>query len=235
MLPHFKGWKQVPEGYFTRTRLEKELRRRPVDPKNPDGTVRASQNNKCTDLFLYHIDNTVEIKRRVVREIEETDQNIAEALYIINKSAKASRDSKVKNYENDRHQYVGFSKDRQVRLYSIKENMLKWLEEQGKVTTEGYHIQRKQVWNKYREEDDVKVSYLILKRFSGFSFHIPSSYQPKNLMALGEIVEVSAEINIKTSINFYEAEALLLRLCKENSIRVSTKNIFGLYDMEVPK
>lgn len=197
--PHFEGWKNVEDGYFTKTRLKTEMGLKPIDESNHDATARLYINSKWGDYVLYHVDNCVEIKKRKVIEHEITPKKIAEALYIINKSAKVSRDTKSQSYEDRKFQVVNAAKTRQIRLYDLKEATIQKLLIQGSIDVLGFHM----INNKPFE----------LLQLEGFTFHTPINHvEKKGLAFLGELEgQISAEKTKQVSLNFFEAENLLNR------------------------
>lgn len=198
-VPHFQGWKNVPEGYYTKTALKNELGLKPFDESQHDATARLYIRSKWSDFVLYHIDNCVEIKKRKVKEHPLTLQNIAESLYLINKSAKVSRDTKGENYHLRNHTVVKAAKTRQFKLYDLKEEVIKKLSLEGKVEIKGYHT----IFN----------SYFLLLQIDDFTFHKPvSKNEIKDVTCLGSLEhEISSEKTRTVSINFFEAENLLNR------------------------
>lgn len=89
-LPTFIRWVNVPEEYKTKTQL-KQLKLKPVNVDKPDAYVKTQIGTKWVIYNLYHINNCIKVKSRVtqIRTFELTDENIAEALYIINKTHEA--------------------------------------------------------------------------------------------------------------------------------------------------
>ncbi|MMZ61038.1 hypothetical protein D1872_231660 [compost metagenome] len=131
-----------------------------------------------------------------------TDENIAKALYVINKSAKKSRDTKTLNYEFNKHDIVSHAKKRQTELYDLKSAVITKLIQENKVVVKGYH---KQIFNN-------NTSYIKLIEFCGRTFHIPiSKFDVADLNFLGEIEDVIAADAVKTKIKFNEAYNLLCR------------------------
>lgn len=203
-LPHFKGWKNVEEGYFTKTKLKTEMGLKPIDESKYDATATLYINSKWGEYVLYHVDNCVEIKKRKVIEHKITPKTIAEALYIINKSAKVSRDTKSQNYEIRKYQVVNAAKTRQIRLYDLKEATIQKLLTQGIIEVVGFHM----INNK---------PYKLLQ-LEGFTFHTPIGHIEKdNLEFLGSLEGAnSSEKTKQVTLNFFEAENLLNRFVNES-------------------
>lgn len=199
--PHYVKWATVPEGYYTKTRLKEEFGVKPFSELDYDATVKVYQQSKWQTFNLYHMDNTVEIKKRKVKVIEPTYKNIAESLYLINKSAKVSRDTKSKNYSSGNHSVVKRAKNRQSELYDLKTSVMAKLREENKLVTLGYHIQS-------FDHTERKV-YLLLEELEGFTFHSPLDAKPDDLKELGEIEVISADKTVQTGVNFFEAKLLL--------------------------
>lgn len=200
--PHFVGWDKIEEGYFTKTTLKNEYGLKPRDVNEHDVTLKAYMQGKWRDFVLYHIDNTVEIKKRKIADIDPTIENLSQALYVINKSAKVSRDTKNENYQRRRHGIVSAAKKRQEHLYSLKDATLNKLLKEKLANVKGYHKQK----SSYNDE----YNYLILIEFGDFTFHKPSfPGQVENLVELGEVNKISSEKTFKAKINFFESEKLL--------------------------
>lgn len=153
--------------------------------------------------YIYSIPDvlSVELSDKDIRKsksapVEETDENIAEALYIINKSAKVSRDTKSEMYERGKHRICHAAKTRSNNLYQLKDEVIHKLIKENKINLIGYH----------RSE----LGYLALYELSGFTFHIPCNYGEQKGEFLGDFDKiVSAEKTRKTSINYYQAISLL--------------------------
>lgn len=200
--PHFVGWDGIEEGYYTKTKLNTEFGLKPANEKENDATLEAYTPVGWRNFKLFHIDNTIEIKRRKVKELEINNSNIAEALYTINKSAKISRDTKNGNYTEGNHSVVQRSKTRQMKLYKLKDSVINKLLNKGKAKVLGFHKQKSQ-WNE-------GYHYLILIEFEGFTFHLPTAEVDK-LKELGEIEIIPAKKTRNVTIKFYESVNLLER------------------------
>lgn len=201
-IPHFVSWGKVEEGYYPKTKLRNEFGLKPSDEKEYDATLRAYASGSWRDYVLYHIDNTVEINKRKVVDIEPTDRHLAEGLYVINKSAKISRDTKTENYARRRHRVVQSSKTRETRLYELKNAVIEKLLKEGKMHVTGYHVQESR-W------DGGKL-YFLLGEIEGFQFHIPTvQHIAVSHEYLGEIGKITAEKTRDVSLKFFESEKML--------------------------
>ncbi|WP_285395261.1 YkyB family protein [Lysinibacillus sp. fls2-241-R2A-57] len=198
-VPHFHSWKNIEEGYYTKTKLKNELGLKPFDESQYDATAKLYVNSKWGNYVLYHIDNCVEIKKRKVTEHPITLQNIAESLYLINKSAKVSRDTKKDNYHLKNHSFVQAAKTRQSKLYDLKVSVIKKLLSESEIEIKGYHT--------------MFGGFLMLLEINDFTFHLPVfKNEIANLTHLGVLEnEISSERTRKVSLNFFEAENLLNR------------------------
>lgn len=128
--------------------------------------------------------------------VEETNENIAEALYIINKSAKVSRDTKSEMYMRGEHRICHAAKTRSNNLYELKDMVIHKLITENRINLIGYHRSG--------------LGYLALYELSGFTFHIPCNNRDTDGEFLGDFDEiVSAEKTRKTSINYNQAINLL--------------------------
>lgn len=140
-LIQYVKFKNVPDHLKTKTQL-KEMGLKPINEECPDATVKAYVQGHWKVFNLYDITNTKEIKKRHVNELPITDKNIAEALYLINKSAKKSRDTKVINYTLNNHNVVKRSKNRELDLYDLKNRVILAALQKGIAAEVGYHTQK---------------------------------------------------------------------------------------------
>ena len=133
----------------------------------------------------------------------QTDENIAQALYVINKSAKVSRDTKNVSYLNRRHDVCKRSKTRMLNLYYLKDAVIKQLLSDGKMEYLGI--------NKQIISEDV-IQYLKLYRIAGFTFHVPCDCIDKDdpEIFLSDIDgAISAEKSREVSLTYTQAVRLL--------------------------
>ncbi|GEM05247.1 hypothetical protein HMI01_22350 [Halolactibacillus miurensis] len=197
-------YKQIPDHLATKTTLLKVHHRKITEKTKVRGTVSLCTPHGRKTFKLYAIEDAIPIKRRHVetKHFPLTDKTLSEALYIINKSAKKSRDAKNLAYLLGDHQTTQSQKSRQQNLYKLKDRALKILADQRKLTYLGYH-----------EMDD---DYLYLYRFGEYTFHIPKQAEgsPPLLNDLSE--PISSEQTRKTTLKFREAQALIQKFLKEN-------------------
>ena len=175
-LPHFIGWANIEEGYYTKTALRRDFGVKPLEVDVYDATARLIVNGRWNDYVLYHIDNCIEIKKRQVKEHPITVKAIAEALYLINKSAKVSRDTKQTYYYMGKHQIVQSAKTRQAKLYALKDRVITKLLAEQKIDVKGYHT-------------IVNRQFLLL-HLERFIFHIPLN----NDISLEQCQQLTTEV-----------------------------------------
>ncbi|HET7615888.1 MAG TPA: YkyB family protein [Bacillales bacterium] len=204
-LKTYTGWNNIADGYFTKTRLRKEMKLKPKDENKPDAFVKANTPRGWKEFNLYSIGSCREIHKRKVEDSPLTDENIAQSLYLLNKSAKKSRDTKQENYYIGKHSIVQRSKSRQTKLYDLKSQVIKKLVSKKKASIIGYHTQ----------EIEHEVFYLLMVEFAGYNFHLPlSKEKTKNLDYMGCIEKIPATAK-KVEIKFNEAVKLLKRYKEE--------------------
>ncbi|SFM41105.1 YkyB family protein [Salibacterium qingdaonense] len=194
----YKGWNDIPEGYYTKTTLKRDYRLKPIDEGQPESNIHVQTRQGWKYFNLYHIDNCKEIKQRKlnIRNFESTDSNIAKALYVINKSAKISRDTKSDNYSRGNHGVVSRSKSRQYYLYDLKDEVIKKLKSDNRIEIVGYHTQQDE-------------NHLLMYKLSNFTFHVPCDEdKAKKYPELGNIAKISAESK-KVDMKYNEAIKLL--------------------------
>ena len=151
---------------------------------------------------FFTLDQTQIIKTRTKQEIRELDltlENICESLYIINRSAKKSRDTKNSHYFQRNFGIVAKAKSRQNNLYELKNNVMEKLINDNELKLQGYHKQHE--------------NYLLYYVYNNFGFHMISNQKDiENIKFLGDIDEnISAEKTSKCDIKFNEAIDLLER------------------------
>jgi len=142
------------------------------------------------------------IEARNAKHVPVTDANIAEALYIINKSAKKSRDTKRRAYYNRDHQVCHAAKTRAINLYETKNAALNSLIATGKAKYIGVNIQT----------HECGKTYLKLYSFGGFTFHMicaPEDIEDNAVMLKSIDGMISADVKRKTNINYNQAVQVL--------------------------
>lgn len=157
----------------------------------------------CSVLDILDISHAGLLEKKQQPVLPATDENIASALYTINKSAKVSRDTKNRSYYNRKFQCCGAAKTRMLNLYHLKDAVLKKLQEEDRVEYLGVN---RQVF------DYGPDSFLRLYRIGDFTFHIPCQKDEVNeLEILDEEIdgEISAEKTRNVDINFRQAMLLL--------------------------
>ena len=136
-------------------------------------------------------------------DVEPTDSNLVEALYLVNKSAKVSRDTKQKAYAEGDHSVCHAAKTRAEKLYDLKDRAMKKLVDEGKMSFVGVQGQK---------IGDTRVCYLDKYAMCGFSFHVPH-VGAVNEAEILSVIEgtISAEKTRKVGLTFSEAKYLLER------------------------
>lgn len=204
-LKTYTSWALVPNHLKTKTQL-KEMGLKPENEDDPAAQFYSHYYSRRYNL--YDTSKCVALKQRTIniKELPLTDENIAEALYIINKSAKKSRDTKNAKYWKRDYATVSRAKTRQSKLYQLKDEVISKLMKEQRVEIKGYHVQ----------ETEYGKRYLLLIEFAGFSFHMPMlQSEAEQYEYLGEISIISAEVTRKTNIKFNEAVNLLERYLEQ--------------------
>lgn len=194
----YSGWHNIPGDMSTKTRLRNEFGLKPSKSAEPVAIVKAQYNNKWNAYNLYRMDDCIEIKKRKIdiSDFEMDNKTIADALYIINKSAKVSRDTKVENYKCRQFKVVNAAKTRQLKHYALKDEVINKLKIEDRIKLEGYH---KQFDN-----------YLLTYRLEHRIFHLPVKEVNGDISYLGSIEEViSSEKRSINRMNYYQARKLL--------------------------
>ena len=166
--------------------------------------------NRYVSCHLYNIMDIIkyaqhnEIQRKKVRDIklpEITQANLAEALYILNKSAKKSRDTKKQAYEHCNYSVCNASKTRSMNLYHLKDVAMDKMIEDEYLTFVGIH----------RQIVNGKTVYLDLYRCGNFTYHRPHVSAVINKEKLMDtIIEDMISANITKNVNMKYTEAIKL-------------------------
>lgn len=197
----FKKWGAAQEaGYYTKTQLSQmKPARKPINEDCPKALYK-----KMREFDLFHIDETIEKKQNKVEPLIMCDENIAKSLYIINKSAKKSRETKNEKYSSGKHSQVKSAKNRENKLYKLKDDVLNLLLEEGKAKIEGYHTQ---TFERHREYLERSEEYeLRLEELEGIYGYV-DRYDREELEREfpGEIkVEITKEVSKLILIRFEE-------------------------------
>ena len=209
---NFKNWTVANEkaeelNLYTKTNLKENYNRKPIKDAK-EIICRVYTGGRWKDFSFYRMEDTVEIKRRESKEIIEleiTDDNIFKSLYVINKSAKKSRDNKIKNYDLERYGIVSRCKERENKLYKLKNRVMEKAILENKLKLEGFHVQS--ISN--------RCVYLCLYKGGEYSFHIPVEEKPDGKF-LGKLDnKISSEVKVTTKIKFKQAVDLLERYIDE--------------------
>lgn len=116
------------------------------------------------DIIKVSFFETLKPKRTIqtkVNNLPETDENIARALYIINKSAKVSRDTKSRRYRNGDYRICNAAKTRMLSHYCLKDAVIKKLIAENRMEFVGINKQ---------ELPDGNVQYLELYKIGRFFY-----------------------------------------------------------------
>lgn len=141
------------------------------------------------------------VRKINVKAIETTPENLAMALYVINKSAKKSRDTKQSAYWERNHRVCHASKTRSKNLYYLKNATMEKMIDDGYMAFFGIHQQK----------IDGNTTYLDLYRCGEFTFHNIHCGAINKEMLLDSVINnvISAEVTKKAPITYPQAIALL--------------------------
>lgn len=157
----------------------------------------------CSVLDILDISHAGLLEKKQEPILPATDENIASALYTINKSAKVSRDTKNRSYYNRKFRCCGAAKTRMLNLYHLKDAVLKKLQEEDRVEYLGVN---RQVF------ESGKDSLLRLYRIGDFTFHVPCKKEEVDEWEILEEEidgEITAEKTRNVDLNFRQAILLL--------------------------
>lgn len=156
------------------------------------------------DVIKVYEQEMLPVKKSVYSDIplEPTDENIAQALYIINKSAKISRDTKQKKYNSNKYTLCKCAKTRMQNHYNLKKAVMRKLIDENRMKYIGICKQN----NKH------SANYLDMYKMCGFVFHLPSDkskYTEENNILSDINGVISSEKTIKVNIKYNDAIKLL--------------------------
>ena len=186
----YKRWSEVPGYLKTKQQLEK-LGLQPKRLDSPDAIINFYNGSYYKRDHLYDIEQCIPIQNYIlsIDHIELTTENLAEALYIINKFAKRKRDTKRDHYELGHHDIVKNVKYREQQLYELKAQVLAKMLQEQRAEIMGIH--RQTINGKAKSEC---INHLLLIRVAERTFHRPAkSKDIKKYPFLGEIDIISAE------------------------------------------
>lgn len=160
-------------------------------------------------------------KKSEVQSIPCTKDNLAEALYVINKSAKKSRDTKQKSFCKSKHGVCHSAKTRSRNLYHLKDVALKKMCQDGFAEYMGIHRQI--------IEDRREPVLLDLYAIGRFTFHCPHYGEVNEKEIREEVIDgkISAEQTKEVSIKFGQAVKLLERYCGVSATGTYNKTEYG--------
>lgn len=226
-----------------------------------DGKIRIDATYKSSNGNIGKLYNIIDVwdcksntpykKKFKIRELEITDENISNALYLINKSAKVSRDTKNKQPRTS----VGkASRTRMISLYELKDAVISKLIKDGRIEIIGvhnkeykstetnymyfdacsdkeiseedtYYMEKYDYYYQYTIENVIKTQQLLFFRLQNNTFHIPYEGDCKEYPVLSGIIkeDISAVKSKNVGMTLVEAKKLLRKyLLMEEKIRVET-------------
>ena len=183
----------------------------------------------CNSGYNYNIINIIDVlncadtikkKERVIQAVPCTKDNLSEALYIINKSAKKSRDTKQRAFYDRDHGICHQAKTRSLNLYHLKDAALKKMQQDGYAEYLGIHRQIL---------EDREPVFLDLYEVGRFTFHCPHRGAINEEDIRSEVIdgEISAEQTKKVSIKYTQAIKLLENYCGVSATGTYNRYSFG--------
>lgn len=136
---------------------------------------------------------------------ELTDENIFKSMYILNKSAKKSRDTQKKANSEGNITLMKRCKTRKDYIYKIKHLAMEKLVEEGRLEFMGIHKQ---------DVNETSFYLAYYKSKDGFSYHRPATKEEIKLFKEEKIVSmtvVPATVKHKQDIKFKEGVEILLK------------------------
>lgn len=177
------------------------------------------------DVIKVYEQETLPVKKSVYSDIplEPTDENIAQALYVINKSAKVSRDTKQKEYNYGRHSLCKSAKTRMQNHHDLKDAVMKKLISENRMEYIGIN----------KQETSWGTNYLLLYKMCGFTFHLPcydnSKYTEENNILRDINGVISSEKTIKVNVKYHDAIRLLEQYSDHTYKKCETEDEYYYY------
>ena len=170
-------------------------------------------------ITLYETGGYPKAKPKKEYNLDLSDENIAKALYIINKSAKKSRDTKMKGYCNGAHGVCHSAKTRSKNLYHLKDCTINKLYLEGRINYNGI----------VRQEVDDNIVCLDEYGLKNYTFHVPHEDRVNKAKVLDKVIkgEISAGATRQVSLKFNEAKWILEQYTGEKATGTyNTTNVF---------
>ncbi|AEF93857.1 hypothetical protein Desca_0983 [Desulfotomaculum nigrificans CO-1-SRB] len=205
----YRSWAEVPAYLKTKMKLEK-LGLMPKYIDSPDAAIVVYDRHGYKRYYLYDIDRCIPIPNYTApsadaENIEMTTENLAEALYVVNKFAKKMRDQKKYNYDAGQHDMVKQSRIKEQELYDLKEKVLSKMLAEERARILGIHKQT--VENK---QGELWENHLLLIAAGDYDFHRPARAKDIDKYPyLGEIDIIPADKKRATKLLFAESFKLL--------------------------
>ncbi len=155
----YRKWEDVQGNLKTKTQLGQlglKLRKN----QKPAAKIRAYKLHKYVEYDLYDINEAIPKKKVTKKEpvsLPLTPENIALALYTINKAAKRRRDGAENAYESGIRRLIKMHEKEKFKLYELKDRVMQKAIAEGAATFVGVHIQTRQVEKRVYDED---IDYL---------------------------------------------------------------------------
>lgn len=138
--PRYVGWSDVPDGLKTKTQWSDEGMRLLRDVEPAAFAYGGSQHSRNAHYALFSR-KQVEPKRRQRpgNPLPPTAENLATALFEINKAAKRRRDAAASAYARRKHNLATRRKEEKEAFYDLKDRVLRELVHGGVATLVGVH------------------------------------------------------------------------------------------------
>lgn len=156
------------------------------------------------------------VKKDEEKAIETTPDNLAMALYVINKSAKKSRDTKQNAYSKSDFRVCNASKTRSKNLYHLKNAVMEKMVQDGYMSFVGIH----------RQKINEDIIYLDLYRCGDFTFHNVHRGGVDGKLLLDNVINdmISAEVTKEVPITYSQAVVLLEKYSGEKATGTYNRN-----------
>ncbi len=155
------------------------------------------------DIIRLYYDGRFIPKRKAEDIPDITDDNIAMALYLINKSAKKSRDTKKENYSFRNFTVCKSAKTREQNLYALKNDVMRKLITDGKMLYQGIDTQL---------SERGETTYLKSYSFAGYVFHsiaVSGTFDEEELSGKTISGVISSDKTREVTISFNQAKEML--------------------------
>ncbi len=125
-----------------RPRTESEWRKagyKPHPDAKPAKTINFVLYGRPAHANYYYEEQVVEVRKPVPAVIDQTPENVAAAVFAVNRAAKRRRDAAFATYMKDNHSFAAHHSAEKQELYRLKDVGIAWLATEGHMIASRIH------------------------------------------------------------------------------------------------